>query len=101
MSDCARTEELLVDYLEGVLLPREQATLEAHAASCRACGAVLRESRSIVSAYRAVPAADVGAEFAGKLLAAARLQPIAKRSRRSTWALVAAAAIVLFSTLAG
>lgn len=101
MSDCARTEERLVDYLEGVLPPHEHEALDAHATGCRACSAVLRESRSILEAYRSVPDADVGAEIAGKLLAAARLQPVGKHSRRSTWVLVAAAAVVLVSAVVG
>lgn len=95
MSECTRTEERLVDYLDGALSPREHEALESHTASCRACSAVLRESRSILEAYRSVPDDDVSAEVARKLLAAARLPAIARRPRRRALALVAAAAAVL------
>jgi len=98
MTDCTRTEEGLVDYLDGTLPQRERAALEAHAARCRACGAALAESRAILEAYRALPDEDVGPEIAERVLAAALPRPVVSRRRRLV--VLAAVAAVIVAVLA-
>ena len=51
--NCEKCQELLSDYLDGVLGHRERAALAAHLGACPACAEVREELRSIVSAARA------------------------------------------------
>lgn len=51
--NCEKCQELLSDYLDGVLGHRERAALAAHLGACPACAEVREELRSIVVAARA------------------------------------------------
>jgi anti-sigma factor RsiW len=51
---CRQAVELLTDYLEGALAPRDRARLEAHLADCPHCTEYLAQLRAtIASAGRA------------------------------------------------
>ena len=43
---CERFEERLADYMEGDVHGAERALLDAHAASCAACGALVEIGRA-------------------------------------------------------
>lgn len=100
MSDCTRTEEQLVDFLDGTLSRAEHAAIESHAAHCAACGTTLRESRSILTAYRSIPDEDAGVAVASRVRAAALPHGTSQRARRPPWILAACAAAVLLAALA-
>jgi anti-sigma factor RsiW len=47
---CRQAVELLTDYLEGALPPRQRARLEAHLRTCDGCRAYLQQIRATISA---------------------------------------------------
>lgn len=99
MSDCTRTEEQLVDFLDGTLSRAEHAAIESHAAHCVACATTLRETRSILASYRSIPDEDAGDEVAERLRTAARTAPIERRARRRTRLLLACVAAALVTVV--
>lgn len=110
MSDCARTEEILIELLDDGLESGERASLEgalsSHLEGCAACREVARVNGEILKSYRAVPEVDVSGTVANGILAAAKM-PIpaedAGKSRKRVvraFALVAAAASILIVVVA-
>ena len=47
---CQRAVELVTDYLEGALSPRQRARFEAHLRGCPHCTEYLRQIRAIIDA---------------------------------------------------
>jgi predicted anti-sigma-YlaC factor YlaD len=47
---CRQAVELLTDYLEGALMGRDRARLEAHLADCEHCTAYLDQFRTTIAA---------------------------------------------------
>ena len=95
---CERFEERLADYMEGVH-GAERALMDAHAASCGACGALLADLRQIVAEAAALPPIEPpAAVWAGiESRVATAVVPIVRRTRSIPLvrALTAAAAMVL------
>jgi hypothetical protein len=56
--ECQRAEELLSDHLEGTLHEILRGEVEAHLASCPACGELRTALEEVVTALRAYPALD-------------------------------------------
>ena len=96
---CERFEERLADYMEGDVQGAERALLDAHAASCAACGALVGDLRKIVAEAATLPAIEPPrAVWAGiESRIAANVVPIAARRRTVPLvrALTAAAAMIL------
>ena len=96
---CERFEERLADYMEGDVQGAERALLDAHAASCAACGALVADLRRIVAEAATMPAIEpprsVWAGIESRI--AANVVPIATRRRTVPLvrALTAAAAMIL------
>ena len=95
---CERFEERLADYMEGDVHGAERALLDAHAASCAACGALVADLRKIVAEAATMPAIEpphsVWAGIESRI--AADVVPIATRRRTVPLrALTAAAAMIL------
>lgn len=96
---CERFEERLADYMEGDVHGAERALLDAHAASCAACGALVGDLRTIVAEAATLPPIEPPrAVWAGiESRIAADVVPIATRRRTVPLvrALTAAAAMIL------
>jgi hypothetical protein len=96
---CERFEERLADYMEGDVHGAERALLDAHAASCSACGALVADLRKIVAEAATMPPIEPPrAVWAGiESRIAADVVPIATRRRTVPLvrALTAAAAMIL------
>ena len=71
MSDCNRTEELLVDALDSALTPAEREAFDGHVAGCRACRERVDSYRAILAGYRAVPDVEVDPAITERILAEA------------------------------
>ena len=54
---CQQLVELVTDYLEDALGPRERARFEAHVAGCEGCDAYLDQMRATIALLRSL--ADV------------------------------------------
>ena len=96
---CERFEARLADYMEGDVQGAERALLDAHAASCAACGALVADLRKIVAEAATMPPIEPPrAAWAGiESRIAANVVPIATRRRTVPLvrALTAAAAMIL------
>jgi len=96
---CERFEERLADYMEGDVHGAERALLDAHAASCAPCGALVADLRKIVAEAATMPPIEPPrAVWAGiESRIAADVVPIATRRRTVPLvrALTAAAAMIL------
>ena len=96
---CEQFEERLADYMEGDVHGAERALLDAHAASCAACGALVADLRKIVAEAATMPPIEPPrAVWAGiESRIAADVVPIATRRRTVPLvrALTAAAAMIL------
>ncbi len=68
MSNCERTEEQLIDFIDGSLDEPASELVQAHLASCDVCSETLRSYRGISAAYRAHPETDVDPRIADRLL---------------------------------
>jgi anti-sigma factor RsiW len=83
----------LGDYLDGVLSPEQQRTVEAHLAICSACSERRDRLESLVGAARALPEeVDPPAELWSDV--GARIQPRSTRTRQ-LWILAAAAVVLV------
>ena len=69
---CIQTVELLSDYLEGTLPPREQARVEAHLDTCPECTAYLAQLRATVRALGRLRVDDVPRPLLERFAAAFR-----------------------------
>jgi hypothetical protein len=101
--DCRRFDDLLSEYLESTLSLPSRAAMDAHAASCARCAALLADIRSIADRAAALPllqpSRDLWPGVAGRLEAPVvpiNVAPSARRAwRLPRWAGLAAAAAVL------
>jgi len=66
--NCARTEERLSDYLDGILSPAEAAEYSAHAGSCDACGKLVKQVGGLVHQMRALDALEAPPQLIPKIL---------------------------------
>ena len=66
---CREAVELVTDYLEGVLPPRERARFEAHLAVCPHCHEYLREIRLTIEALGRVEPEQLAPEVRDELVA--------------------------------
>ena len=66
--NCARTEERLSDYLDGILSPAEAAEFSAHAGSCDACGKLVKQVGGLVHQMRALDALEAPPQLIPKIL---------------------------------
>ena len=69
--DCARAEELLSDYHEGVLVDPERAEVQLHLASCDRCNELMNALAEVVSALRSAPEVDPALDLARRAADAA------------------------------
>jgi anti-sigma factor RsiW len=86
--------EAIYGYLDGLLPPAERADLEAHLAGCPACRTAVEARRRMAEAAATLPAFDLPADFADRVMA--RLDevpaPAPARGRVGFFAWLAAAA---------
>ena len=66
--NCARTEERLSDFLDGILSPAEAAEFSAHAGSCDACGKLVKQVGGLVHHMRALDALETPPQLIPKIL---------------------------------
>jgi hypothetical protein len=101
---CEQFEERLADYMEGEITAAERAQMEAHAASCAACGALLSDLQRIVAEAAELPEiAPPAAVWSGiESRISTAIVPIAthRRSIPLVRALTAAAAMILLTATA-
>jgi anti-sigma factor RsiW len=69
---CRELVELLTDYLEDRLSPRDRERFEAHLADCEACRAYLEQFRQTVRVLGRLPEESLSADARDRLLAAFR-----------------------------
>ena len=61
--NCSKIVDLLVDYLEGTLLPDVRAKLDQHLSKCQSCVDQLQTYRTTVSMLRTLCDEDLPAEL--------------------------------------
>jgi anti-sigma factor RsiW len=66
--NCARTEERLSDYLDGILSPAQAAEFSAHASSCDACGTLVKQVGGLVHQMRGLDALETPPQLIPKIL---------------------------------
>jgi len=66
--NCARTEERLSDYLDGILSPAEAAAFSAHSSGCDACGKLVAQVGGLVHQMRALDELEVPPQLIPKIL---------------------------------
>jgi anti-sigma factor RsiW len=66
--NCARTEERLSDYLDGILSPAEAAAFSAHSSGCDACGKLVAQVGGLVHRMRALDALEVPPQLSPEIL---------------------------------
>lgn len=69
---CRELVELVTDYLEDRLPPRDRARFEAHIAECEYCEAYLEQMRQTIRVLGRLPEESLSAEASDALLAAFR-----------------------------
>jgi anti-sigma factor RsiW len=67
---CTYTEERLIDYLDGGLLPDEAAAFSAHAAGCAGCTQLVARVGGLITQMHQIPPVEEPAELVGAILAA-------------------------------
>lgn len=101
---CERFEERLADYMEGDVQGAERSQMDAHAASCDACGMLVADLRRIMAEAAALPPIEPpAAVWAGiESRITSRVVPIATRRRSIPLvrAIAAAAAMVIVTATA-
>jgi hypothetical protein len=101
---CEQFEERLADYMEGEITAAERAQMDAHAASCIACGALLSDLQRIVAEAAELPEiAPPAAVWSGiESRISTAIVPIAthRRSIPLVRALTSAAAMILLTATA-
>jgi len=88
-AECPRIEALSA-LIDGALRGAERAEIEAHAATCPVCGALLARFNALRARFAALPAPRVGFDLAPaveeRIRAAGRAQPVRPvRARRRWW----------------
>jgi anti-sigma factor RsiW len=66
--NCARTEERLSDYLDGILSSAEAAAFSAHSSGCDPCGKLVAQVGGLVHRMRALDALEVPPQLISKIL---------------------------------
>jgi Putative zinc-finger len=66
--NCARTEERLSDYLDGILSLAEAAEFSAHSSTCDACGKLVKQVGGLVRQMRALDALETPPQLIPKIL---------------------------------
>jgi anti-sigma factor RsiW len=69
---CRELVELVTDYLEGRLSPRDQARFETHIAECEACQTYLDQMRQTIGALGRLPEESLSPEARDTLVTAFR-----------------------------
>jgi anti-sigma factor RsiW len=69
---CREFVELVSDYLEGTLPPRQRARMDAHLAECDGCSGYLEDMRRLVGSLHATPEPPPDGETRDALLRAFR-----------------------------
>jgi anti-sigma factor RsiW len=69
---CRELVELITDYLENRLPPRDRARFEAHLAECEACSTYLDQFRRTIRALGRLPEESLSPDAKAALLAAFR-----------------------------
>jgi anti-sigma factor RsiW len=69
---CRELVELITDYLENRLAPRDRARFETHVAECEACRTYLDQFRQTIRALGRLPEESLSADAKHALLAAFR-----------------------------
>jgi anti-sigma factor RsiW len=72
MMTCRELVELVTDYLEEQLDPRQRARFEEHLSQCAACITYLEEMRTTIDALGRIPPESLSPEAERELLAAFR-----------------------------
>jgi Putative zinc-finger len=68
--NCILTEERLSDYLEGALLPEEQAALSGHVANCVACAEMMEQVGGLVSGMHSLVPVEEPPQLIARILGA-------------------------------
>lgn len=103
MIDCRRFDDLLSEYLESTLSLPSRAAIDAHAASCARCAALLADLRSVVDRAGALPVLQpsrdlwpaVAARLEAPVVPITAATSVKRGLRIPRWAGLAAAAAVL------
>jgi len=66
--NCARTEERLSDYLDGILSPAEAAAFSAHASDCDPCGKLVAQVGGLVQQMRKIEPLEIPPQLISKIL---------------------------------
>jgi anti-sigma factor RsiW len=66
---CRQAVELMTDYLEGALSPRDRTRFETHLAGCPHCSEYLAQIRATIAAAGQVEADDLSPEAVDDLVA--------------------------------
>jgi anti-sigma factor RsiW len=66
---CRQAVELVTDYLEGALTPRDRARFERHLADCPHCTAYLEQMRATIRALGRIEAESLAPEMRDDLVA--------------------------------
>jgi anti-sigma factor RsiW len=66
--NCARTEERLSDYLDGILSPAAAAEFSAHSSGCAACGKLVAQVGGLVHRMQALDALEAPPQLIPKIL---------------------------------
>ena len=69
---CAELVELVTDYVEGALDPRDRERFEEHIVFCDGCTNHLDQMRTTITVVGRLEETDLGNEMAAELLAAFR-----------------------------
>ncbi len=69
---CRELTQVLTDYLEGAMAPRDRAQLESHLEECEGCANYLSQMRETVHAVRGLRAREAVPTVPADLLAAFR-----------------------------
>ena len=69
---CRELVELITDYLENRLSPRDRARFEAHLTECEACRRYLEQFRQTIRALGRLPEESLSSEARDVLIAAFR-----------------------------
>jgi len=101
--DCARTEELLSDHLDGLLDPLLARELDDHLRSCAACRGLRDALAEVVEALRSYPTVEPAAGLAARVARAAILHAQQRRTaalapRMPAWLQAVAAGLSILTT---
>jgi anti-sigma factor RsiW len=70
--ECREMVELVTDYIEGALSPRQRRRFDAHLAGCPHCTEYLRQMRATIAATGRLSAESLSEEMRSDLLAVYR-----------------------------